>query len=128
MYGNEHILSGRDPNGEPTAHDEIVAGGVGFIEVTLDYRTLTEDAVESFLILDLPSTLLEDPQSIKAIIGVRDWPALLVCDHTCMYIQSTRHLQYTCFFNTRWQFYVVFGGTCVCGESWQPSQFSRLGT
>ena len=52
-----------------TELEEIVAGRVSFIEVLLEYRTLTEDAVNSRLFLSLPPNLLGAPQSIQDTTG-----------------------------------------------------------
>jgi hypothetical protein len=53
----------------PTEFEEIIAGRVSFIEVLLDYQTLTEDAVNSRLLLSLPPRLLGAPQSIRDTTG-----------------------------------------------------------
>ncbi|CAI8028507.1 Integrin alpha-5 [Geodia barretti] len=52
-----------------TELEEIVAGRVSFIEVLLEYQTLTEDAVNSRLFLSLPPNLLGAPQSIQDTTG-----------------------------------------------------------
>ena len=53
----------------PTEFEEIIAGRVSFIEILLDYQTLTEDAVNSRLLLSLPPRLLGAPQSIRDTTG-----------------------------------------------------------
>ena len=48
--------------------DDILAGEVGFIEVVLDYQTLTEDAINTSLAIALPSSLLKPPESIVSSV------------------------------------------------------------
>ena len=60
-----------DAEGRTTDFTNIVTGGVSFIEVVLDYQTLTEHAIDTTLILDFSSSshLVEPPQSITSTVS-----------------------------------------------------------
>ena len=61
MYGFN-----RDAGNKSTDSDDILAGEVKYVEVVLDYQTLTEDAINTSLAIALPSSLLKPPASITS--------------------------------------------------------------
>ena len=87
MYGNL-FLSNSDSEQGQTEYDGIVAGGVRYLGVFLNYMTLSEDAIGSFLTLDLPASILDAPQRITSVIGITNTPT--VCN---IYMYMHVHVQ-----------------------------------
>ena len=67
----------RDADEKITDFTNIVAGGVSFIEVVLDYQTLTEHAINTTLTLDFSSSshLVGRPLSIASTVS----PTIYTC-------------------------------------------------
>ena len=71
MYSQMCSDSTCGDSGDERVQDEFVAGGVECVEFVLNYRTLDDHAIETFLTVDLTSNLLQGPENIISNPPVR---------------------------------------------------------
>lgn len=68
MYS--HMCSDSMCGGSGNEQDEFVAGGVNCVEFVLNYRTLDDHAINTFLTVNINSNLLRGPENIISNLPV----------------------------------------------------------